>query len=129
MSGKPVRRLEQAHRARGVCDRTFVLARYGGCLSPAARTHTGRLLERASLRPSRKVTGGVGLGQTYEVSLGQLAVFQLGRFSFKQVPSVAPGVALIGGEILRRFHLYFDYKRERMILEPNRHLSDSFPAQ
>jgi Aspartyl protease len=77
----------------------------------------------------RKVTGGVGLGQTYEVSLGQLALFQLGRFSFKHVPSVAPGVALIGGEILRRFHVYFDYKRERMILEPNRHLNDPFPAQ
>jgi hypothetical protein len=56
MSGKPVRRLEQAHRDRGVCDRTFVLARCGGCLSPAGRTHTGRLLERASLRSSRKVT-------------------------------------------------------------------------
>jgi hypothetical protein len=56
MCGKPVRRLEQAHRARGVCDRTFVLARCGGCLSPVARTHTGRLLERASLRSSRKMT-------------------------------------------------------------------------
>jgi hypothetical protein len=77
----------------------------------------------------KKVTGGVGLGQTYEVSLGQLALFKLGRFSFKDVPSVAPGVALIGSEILRRFHAYYDYKRERMILEPNRHLNDPFPTQ
>jgi len=56
MCGKPVRRLEQAHRDRCVCDRTFVLARCGGCLSPAASTHTGRLLKRASLRSSRKLT-------------------------------------------------------------------------
>lgn len=77
----------------------------------------------------RKVTGGVGLGQTYEVSFGQLALFELGRFSFKDVPSVAPGVALIGSEILRRFRAYYDYKGARMILEPNRHLNDPFPAQ
>ena len=77
----------------------------------------------------RKVTGGVGLGQTYEVSLGALSVFQLGRFTFKDVPSVAPGVALIGSEILRRFRTYYDYKRQRMILEPNRHLNDPFPTQ
>ena len=56
MCGKPVRRLEQAHRDHGVCDRTFGLERCGGCLSPAARTHTGRLPERALLRSSRKVT-------------------------------------------------------------------------
>jgi hypothetical protein len=77
----------------------------------------------------RKVTGGVGLGQTYEVSLGPLSVFQLGRFTFKNVPSVAPGVALIGSEILRRFRTYYDYKRQRMILEPNRHLNDPFPTR
>lgn len=77
----------------------------------------------------RKVTGGVGLGRTYEVSLGLLSVFQLGRFTFKDVPSVAPGVALIGSEILRRFRTYYDYKRQRMILEPNRHLNDPFPTQ
>jgi hypothetical protein len=77
----------------------------------------------------RKVTGGVGLGQTYEVSLGRLSVFQLGHFTFKDVPSVAPGVALIGSEILRRFRTYYDYKRQRMILEPNRHLNDPFPPQ
>ncbi len=77
----------------------------------------------------RKVIGGVGLGQTYAVVLGRLAVFQLGRITFKDVPSVAPGVALIGGEILRRFRTYYDYRRQRMILKPNRHLNDPFPAQ
>ena len=56
MSVRPARRLDQAHRDGGVCDRTFVLARCGSWPSPAARTHTGRLLERASLRSSRKVT-------------------------------------------------------------------------
>ena len=77
----------------------------------------------------RKVIGGVGLGQTYEVSLGPLSLVQLGSFTFKDVPSVAPGVALIGSEVLRRFRTYYDYKRQRMILEPNRHLNDRFPNQ
>ncbi|HEU4344664.1 MAG TPA: retropepsin-like aspartic protease [Candidatus Binatia bacterium] len=76
----------------------------------------------------RKVTGGVGLGQTYEVFFGRLAGFRLGRFNFKDVPSVAPGVALVGSEVLRRFRAYYDYRRNRMILEPNRHLNDPFPS-
>lgn len=73
------------------------------------------------------VTGGVGLGEEYQVSLGQLERFRLGRFEFTGVPSVAPGVALIGGEILRRFRVIADYARQRLILEPGAHLDDPFP--
>jgi hypothetical protein len=33
---------------------------------------------------------------------------------------------LIGGEVLRRFRVIFDYSRKQMILEPNRHFHDPF---
>lgn len=46
-----------------------------------------------------------------------------------QTRSVRVPVDLTGSEILRRFHVYFDYQRERMILEPNGHLNDPFPTQ
>jgi len=35
-------------------------------------------------------------------------------------------VALVGGEILRRFTVIFDYAHGHMILEPNEHLKDAF---
>ena len=76
--------------------------------------------------PKREVTGGVGLGQEYKVTFALLGRFQLGSFVLENVPSVAPGVPLIGGEVLRRFTVTFDYGRQRMYLEPNRHLLDAF---
>jgi hypothetical protein len=76
--------------------------------------------------PKREVTGGVGTGQEYKVTFGTLSRFRLGSFVLETVPSVAPGVALIGGEVLRRFTVTFDYSRQRMYLEPNRHLNDAF---
>jgi len=76
--------------------------------------------------PKREVTGGVGLGQEYKVTFALLSRFQLGSFMLENVPSAAPGVPLIGGEILRRFTVTFDYSRQRMYLEPNRHLLDAF---
>ena len=83
------------------------------------------LLEsRAALR---RVTGGVGSGQTYQVVLGRVRRLELGPFVLEDLPSVAPGVALIGGEVLRRFRVTFDYARERLILTPGRHLRDEVP--
>ena len=34
----------------------------------------------------------------------------------------------IGGDILRRFRVYFDYSRNEMILEPNASINDPFEA-
>jgi Aspartyl protease/PDZ domain len=76
----------------------------------------------------REVTGGVGLGQEYRVTLANLDSVGIGPFTFRQVPGVAPGVALVGGEVLRRFRLVLDYGRARMYLEPNEHLHDAFSA-
>ena len=79
-----------------------------------------------STGPKRQVVGGVGLGQEYKVTFARFDKVQLGRYVLENVPGVGDGVALIGGEVLRRFTVIFDYGRQRMILEPNRHLRDSF---
>ena len=76
--------------------------------------------------PKREVTGGVGLGQEYRVTFGTIAKFRLGSITLEDVPGVAPGVALVGGEVLHRFTVTFDYRRQTMYLEPNRHLRDAF---
>jgi C-terminal processing protease CtpA/Prc len=34
------------------------------------------------------------------------------------------GVPLIGGEVLRRFTIVFEFQHQRMFLEPNRHFSE-----
>lgn len=77
-------------------------------------------------RPTRTVTGGVGLGSTYQLTSGLLDAVELGGFRIVEVPSVAAGVALVGGAVLRRFTVILDYGRQEMILEPNRHFADPF---
>ncbi|MGH2400556.1 MAG: aspartyl protease family protein, partial [bacterium] len=74
--------------------------------------------------PLRQVTGGVGSGQTYQVVFGRIERFELGPFTLHDLPSVAPGVSLIGGEVLRRFRVALDYGNARMYLAPGRHFSD-----
>jgi len=80
-----------------------------------------------SKTPLVEVEGGVGIGQTYRVSFGLFTQVRLGSFELADVPAVAPGVALVGGEVLRRFRIFFDYSRARMIVEPTAHFRDRFP--
>ena len=77
--------------------------------------------------PLRRVMGGVGSGQTYEVLFGRVERLELGPFVLKDLPSVAPGVSLIGGEVLRRFRVVLDYARERLLLVRGRHFADELP--
>ena len=77
--------------------------------------------------PLRRTIGGVGSGQTYEVVFGRIVRFELGPFVLENLPSVAPGVSLIGGEVLRRFRVTFDYSRERMFLAHGHHFGDEAP--
>jgi hypothetical protein len=69
-------------------------------------------------------------------AIGRLPHIQLGRFKINQPLAVyfqdKEGIVaspefdgVIGNEILRRFKLIIDYSRQRMILEPTRHLSES----
>ncbi|HEX3819054.1 MAG TPA: retropepsin-like aspartic protease [Candidatus Sulfotelmatobacter sp.] len=82
--------------------------------------------------PTRKVKTGVGLGQAGEGVLGRASYLQLGSFRL-EAPTAAccsgnpDDMRKIGTEVLRRFTVILDYKRNRMILEPNIHFKDTFP--
>lgn len=83
----------------------------------------------ASPGPKRTVTGGVGLGQEYQVVLGLLDSVQLGRVTLRNVPGVAPGVALVGTSVLHKFFVTLDYPRARLYLVPDpQYFPDLAPA-
>ena len=80
-----------------------------------------------------------GVGGETSVRLGRVQSLQLGRFALeKPVTTFAQSAkgALanpdltgnIGGGILRRFKVIFDYRNHRMILEPNGHLTEPFES-
>ncbi|HVE86204.1 MAG TPA: aspartyl protease family protein [Myxococcales bacterium] len=73
-----------------------------------------------------EVVGGVGLGKEFRITVGRAESMKLGRFVLRGPVGSGGGVPLIGNEILRRFHVAFDYSRQVMYLEPNRHLDDAF---
>ncbi len=78
-----------------------------------------------SSAPKVEVVGGVGLGQEFKVILSRVERLQLGSIVFENTNG-ASGGQKIGGELLHRFTVIFDYSRQRMILEPNRHFRDGF---
>jgi len=79
-----------------------------------------------STGPKIEIVGGVGLGKEFKFNDGRVSRLRLGGVSFDDVDAGAGGVALVGGEILRRFTVTFDFAHARMILEPNEHLKDAF---
>ncbi len=78
-----------------------------------------------SSAPKVEVVGGVGLGQEFKVILSRLERLQLGSYVFENTNG-ASGGQKIGGELLHRFNVIFDYSHQQMILEPNRHFQDGF---
>ena len=73
-----------------------------------------------------EVVGGVGLGQEFRTTLARAAFVQIGPFAMEKPIGVTGGVPLIGNEILRRFHIAFDYPHSRLIMTPNAHFRDAF---
>ncbi|MDP9263433.1 MAG: aspartyl protease family protein [Acidobacteriota bacterium] len=73
-----------------------------------------------------EVVGGVGLGQEFRTTLGRAEAVRIGRFVLNQPVGAAGGVPLLGNEVLRRFHLIFDYSRLQLILEPNSQFGEPF---
>lgn len=78
--------------------------------------------------------GGGSLVRESRQPVGRVPKLQLGSFTFKNSVAIffldKTGVlaspefdGVIGGEILRRFKVVFDYSRRQMILEPNRQFS------
>jgi hypothetical protein len=79
-----------------------------------------------STGPKIEIVGGVGLGKEFKFDAGKVSRLKIGSVAFDDVDAGAGGVALVGGEILRRFTVIFDFAHKRMILEPNEHLKDAF---
>jgi len=70
---------------------------------------------------TRRTTAGVGLGRPSVGVFGPVETLQLGKFQLHDLSGVAGeglGSHLIGGGVLHRFKIIFDYSRQRMILEP-----------
>ncbi len=84
-----------------------------------------------SMESKRQTTTGVGLGTAGTGYLGVLWGFRLGEFTLHDVPSACCGATedtsrLIGGEILRRFTVTFDYPHSRILLRANRDFNSRF---
>ena len=82
---------------------------------------------------------GMGVGGESRSFIGRLDQFRLGTFAFDNVVAgfsqneggamADPNSAgLIGGELLRRFHVVFDYSNQMMYLEPNSNYSEPFES-
>ena len=77
--------------------------------------------------PARvQVIAGVGLGQEFRTLLGRADSLQLGSFTLLHPFGATGGTALIGNEVLLRFHVAFDYQHARIFLSPGQHFSDAF---
>lgn len=79
--------------------------------------------------------GGGSMVRESRQAVGRVPALRLGRFTIRNPIAIffrdRGGVlaspefdGVIGGEILRRFKVVYDYSRRRMILEPNRHLAE-----
>ena len=82
------------------------------------------------LRKKIDVEGGFGVGGVSRSVMGRVDRLELGGLPFEQpicgfsrdeagAGANPDRMGLIGGELLRRATVIFDYERERMILEPN----------
>jgi hypothetical protein len=95
-----------------------------------------RLLERVGPTIRRKFGRGVG-GSSW-ATVGRVAAVRLGTAELRAPITAFYGDSAgvlssdrsfecnIGGEILRRFNVFFDYARKEMILEPTAAVSDPF---
>ncbi len=81
--------------------------------------------------------GAQGVGGNVKLLVGRFPQLQLGTFTFsnpviylaqdrKGVFASSEFGGVIGGELLSRFKVIFDYAHKRMYLEPNGHLTDAF---
>ncbi len=75
----------------------------------------------ASSFGAKPTTTGVGLGRETRGVFGRVERLQLGRFELRGLFGAAGGAGLgarlIGGGVLSRFRVTFDYSHKRMILE------------
>ena len=73
-----------------------------------------------------EIVGGVGLGQEFRTTLGRADSLEIAGYVLQRPFGATGGVPLIGTEVMRRFHLVFDYAHSRIFFEPDSHLGDPF---
>lgn len=95
-----------------------------------------KLLERATNKI--EAVAGRGVGGDITLQITRMPSFRLGRFEFKQpivglsqdthgaLGTNAPFEINVGCEVMRRFTIFLDYSRSRMILESNAQLGEPF---
>jgi Aspartyl protease/PDZ domain len=89
--------------------------------------------------PPKTITepGASGVGGEIKLTVGRWPSLQLGHFTLtnpvvhfaqdrKGAFASSEFGGVIGGELLSRFKVIFDYAHQRMILEPNGHFADGF---
>lgn len=95
---------------------------------------------KAEIKPPVGATKtSLGRGASGEITgyTGQVKSFQLGNYSVKDVPTGFPDASggtaglngrdgNLGGGVLRRFKVIFDYSRRQMIVEPNKFINEPF---
>jgi hypothetical protein len=69
-----------------------------------------------STEPTTDATGGVGVGQTFNVKIGYIESFQFGKYTTKHIKGVS-GAELIGNIFLHDYLLTFDYSRLQLMVE------------
>ncbi len=96
----------------------------------AANPWVGELSNRAIPAPF-----GIGVGGEAQTRVGRLATLKLGSYAVenlvtgfsvgtKGAEAETDNIGNIGGEVLRRFTVVFDYSRSAMYLEPNASIGD-----
>jgi hypothetical protein len=95
---------------------------------------------RDRIGPTVRRRGGGGVGGATWSDMGRVAGLRIGNIEIARPTTTlygdsagvfsTPGtwVGNIGGEILRRFNVFLDYKHNRMILEPNSATDEAFEA-
>jgi hypothetical protein len=102
--------------------------------APFVERH-GLIAAARKLTPNLVEHPGVGVGGTNRRLVGRLPFLEIGPYrierplaGFSQAGSGAYArtdiAGTIGGSTLRRFKVIYDYKRQRVILEPNSHYAD-----
>jgi hypothetical protein len=86
--------------------------------------------------PKTIQTKARGVGGEFSLTIGRVETLELGRFKLKEPTTAVPqtsgfiaregAAGNIGGLVLRRFKVIFDYPHSRMILEPNKGFNEPF---
>jgi hypothetical protein len=86
------------------------------------------LIKQSSGKVTKTTSQATSLGDPVTGYFGHIDWLQIGPYRMQNPTAFCCGglEKAIGGEILRRFTLTFDYGHSRMIFEPNAHLNDPF---